>query len=187
MAHGCFNLFIKYDNFMGSQGGQSTPRAIGFSKYVVEVPNATYNYEIIKSTVDENQTSHVRMQQTYKNYPVWGATAVMHTPNRDQITGTAANSKSEVFYNGIIYQDLEADLKNTPNYIFGSAQANKALTESIQRFQEKNPIRTPIQQSKVSLMVYVDENSKAHWVYQVTFKAAPKMGLPANRFILLMH
>ncbi len=155
-----------------------------FSNSFVAMAATANNYEVISSAVDQNHTSHVRIQQTYKNYPVWGADAVMHIPNSDQ--GAKRHStlsvipKGEVTYNGIIYQDLAHDLNKTPDYIFGSAQADKALTESTQRYQQQTATQDTLTQSKASLIVYVDSDAKAHWSYLVTFKSTPKAGLPSK-------
>jgi pseudolysin len=149
---------------------------------LVMVPGM-YNYKIIHSTVDQNNTSHVRIQQTYQDYPVFGADAVMHVPDSERITTPAglhamlANPKSAVTYNGIVYQDLASDLGSAPKYIFESAQADKALAETTQRFQQQTTTLNPITESNVSLIVYVDDNSTAHWAYKVSFKSAPKKGV----------
>ena len=142
-----------------------------------------YNYKIINSTVDQNNTSHVRIQQTYQDYPVFGADAVMHVPDSGRITTPAAlhaqlaMPKTAVTYNGIIYQDLAGDLAGAPKYIFESAQADKALAQTTQRFQQQTTTRNPITQTNVNLIVYVDDNSTAHWAYQVAFKSAPPKGV----------
>jgi pseudolysin len=162
---------------------------LNLSTTFVAMPTDT-DYKVINSATDQNQTTHIRLQQTYKNYLVWGATAVMHVPNAGnaapvttltQLHATVAGGASDqVTYNGIIYQDLAGDLNNTPQYVFESAQADKLLAQSITRFQEQTATRYPITNSKATLVVYVDDHSKAHWAYLVTFKSEPKSGLPAR-------
>jgi pseudolysin len=162
---------------------------LSFSNMFIAIP-ADINYKVINSAVDQNQTTHVRIQQTFKNHPVWGAAAVMHIRNANntarvtslaQLHATVASTAAaQVTYNGTIYQDLAGDLNNTPQYALESVQGDKLLAQSITRYQDQSMTRYPITDSKATLMVYVDDKAKAHWAYHVTFKSTPKMGLPAR-------
>src|SRR5580704_4144586 len=87
-----------------------------------------------KRSVDFNNTLHIRMQQTYMSYPVWGADSVIHVPNAGEdksvVISNAALHK-DTHMNGMYYEDLINDLKNTSKKVFGSAQAKEALQKAI--------------------------------------------------------
>lgn len=127
----------------------------------------------LSSSVDFNQTEHVRIVQTYAGYPVWGADAVVHAPHghKDSITKIMAGNNSAVTMNGTMYQDLNQDLHNSPAFIFSSEQANKALQKLIQSYEKKTVGKVDIKDSKSNLIVFVDKNKKAHWAYLVEFYA----------------
>jgi pseudolysin len=144
-------------------------------------------FQQTSSAVDFNQTLHVRIQQTYKDYPVWAADAVLHMPKGSKINGDNAfrtmmqNIKgNNVSMNGVVYQDLTSDLASAPAYVFTSAQADKALQQARALYQKTSGLKQSVTGSKSNLMVYVDENNKAHWAFLVSFESAPAKGLPAK-------
>src|SRR3990167_9022564 len=74
----------------------------------------------LRRTVDQNRTTHIRVQQTHNGIPVWGADAVVHMPAspvgvrslRNAASGPQVAPGSSM--NGVIYQQLDADLKDAP-------------------------------------------------------------------------
>ncbi len=141
-------------------------------------PNSNVSMNEINRSIDFRHTLHVRVQEMYQGYRVWGADAVIHIPNGEK-TGksfagivSAANS-SNSFMNGTIYQDLNADLANTPAFVFGQAQAQKAVNSAIDAYQHKMGGKPEIKNQQSELIVYVDENNKAHWAYKINFYAEP--------------
>jgi len=120
------------------------------------------NINLIETSrvVDANKMLHIRVQETYAGYKVWGADAVMHIPHTRNQT-LAKNT----YMNGIVYQNIRADLPKMPNHL----QAQKALEKAIDQYQHKIGLKTNVQEQKNELMVYVDENNKAHWAYKTSF------------------
>lgn len=114
----------------------------------------------ISSKVDLNQTTHVRVQQTFRGYTVLGADGVVHVAK-----GNGFNSAANTM-NGTIYQNLNADLQSAPEYIFTAAQAEKAKQTAILLYEKQNG-KVVIKNSKTDLVVFVDKNNKAHWAFAV--------------------
>src|SRR5437868_3829924 len=86
------------------------------------------NINVIETSraVDVNQTLHVRIQETYAGYPVWGADGVMHISNAKD-NKAAANT----YMNGVMYKNIKADLAGTSKIVFTAAQAEKALAVAV--------------------------------------------------------
>ena len=152
---------------------------------VMRFLSADSSFQQISSAVDFNQTLHVRVQETYKGYPVWTGDAVVHVPHGGSMAGKNAmhsimqgGKNTHTTMNGVVYEELAPDLANTPAYVFTPAQAEKAVQFATESYQKKSGIKAAVTQPKSSLMVYVDENNKAHWAYLVSFETAPAQGLP---------
>lgn len=130
------------------------------------------------SRVDFNQTTHIRVQETYAGYPVWGSDAVVHVPHNPHASLAHLSAGSSM--NGMIYQNLNADLNNTPAYVFNAQQADKALQQATQLYEKNTGIKKfDTNKAKKDLMVYVDKNNKAHWAFFVSFLAESTDGMPA--------
>lgn len=137
---------------------------------------ATTAIKEISRDTDKNATTHIRIQETFANYPVWGGDAVLHVPHGSN--KSFANLNASTTMNGIVYQDLQADLANTPAYVFEAAQINKALQHAAQLYQQKTGIKQfDLAHAKKNLIVYVDKNNKAHWAYFVSFLATSPRGI----------
>lgn len=122
-------------------------------------------------TLDATQTLHVRLQQMYLGYPVYGADAVMHIPhasNKKMMLDTARVNQ-KIVMNGTFYKNINADLANKSNLSFAQSAGQQVLDKAIYQYQHQIGMKVPVQQSKKQLLVYVDENNKAHWAYKVTF------------------
>jgi pseudolysin len=145
----------------------------------------------IKSDIDFTHTTHVRFQQTYRGYPVWGGDAVLHVPNGGLVDSDNSFRKllaiksSQATMNGVIYQNLPADLDGVPAYIFNVAQADKALQQAIQLHHTKGATQHAITENKTRLMVYVDQDNIAHWAFYLTFVDAGFSGLPQKPTYIL--
>ncbi len=136
----------------------------------------------LTSSADFNQTTHVRVQETYAGYPVWGSDAVVHIPqgHSKSLAALAARKEpSDVTMSGTVFQGLSEDLTHAPAYLFQPAQADKALQQATYLFQSKKAMKYQISQSQSSMMIYVDKNNKAHWAYLISFFADPQKGMPA--------
>lgn len=131
--------------------------------------------EVSRST-DFNHTMHVRIKQTYQDYPVWGGDGVVHIPEakqRAKLALSAAVTPASTM-NGVVYQNLANDLSNTPAYVFNQSQAQKAVQQAISAYQQKTGSKSPVSREKSDLMVFVDKNNKAHWVFHVSFDVPAK-------------
>lgn len=131
----------------------------------------------IRRAVDFNKTLHVRVMETYKGYPVIGGDSVVHIPSAGNTKAALANLiNANSTINGKVFKNLETDLINTPAYIFNKEQADKALQQMITAYQQKVGAKPEISDQESKLMVYVDDNHKAHWVFRVNFYAEPVNG-----------
>lgn len=124
---------------------------------------AESNLQTISRAKDFNKTTHVRLKQTFQGYPVWGGDVVMHYPTVGKAT-----------QNGVIWEGLSADLVNTPASIFKADEAGRVLKHVIGLFQSKTGLKDKATDSKSQLMVYVDDDNRAHWAYLVSFLVKPK-------------
>lgn len=134
------------------------------------------NTKQLSSTVDLNKTKHIRIQQMYQGHPIWGADAVVHIPNG--VNATLASMSANSSMNGIFYRDIANDIANTPAYALTAVQADKALQQATQLFQRATGIKSTIQRPDATLMVYVDAENKAHWVYRINFVVEPAGVMP---------
>lgn len=123
----------------------------------------------INRSSDQNRTLHVRVQQTYLGYSVWGADAVIHIPQGDKagknisdVIATVQANKGSM--NGTIYQNIQHDLPSAPT---DASQA--AVNAAIGLFQGNTGVKTAPQQIQSQLIVYLDKNNKAHWAYHISF------------------
>lgn len=130
------------------------------------------------SNVDFNQTKHIRIKQTYAGYPVWGSDAVVHIPHGNHVSLNHLTPDASM--NGLLYQGIKEDLANSPNYVFSSIQADKALQQAVELYQKKTGINQYDKATaKKTLMVYIDKSNKAHWVYYISFLSTNQHGAPA--------
>lgn len=135
--------------------------------------------------VDLKQTTHIRIQQNYLGYPVWGAEGVIHVPKGGKTTLTGEMSPSTSM-NGTVYRDLEGDLAKTPSFVFTPAQGEKALQHAANLFQKKmGQMQMDLQHATKNLIVYIDQDHKAHWAFLIKFIAQDaKEGLSVPTYIL---
>jgi len=146
----------------------------------------------LSRNVDFKKTLHVRIQETYSGYTVWGADAVVHIPNgaktpKSLTAVSAAVKSSNGFMNGIVYQDINADLAKTPASVFSQGQAQSALLTAIGNYQQKVGGKPEIKDQQSNLMVFIDKDNKAHWAYKVGFHAAPvKANDRPSRMVFIM-
>lgn len=138
--------------------------------------------------VDMKRTTHVRVQQTYAGYPVWGADAVIHIPAGAKtgmgLTGIASSANSA---DGTLYQDLNVDLGQSATQVLTPAAANKALHHAVSLYQEKAGHQAVINHEQTEPVVFVDQSNKAHWAYKVSFNAKNdrRGALPAKPVYLI--
>lgn len=99
---------------------------------------------------DIKQIKHTRLQQEYLGIPIFGAQAIFHNKNNQLLR-----------MNGTIYTNLEKDLGKIPPY--NQHLADNIMQTFILPWQDKN-----IQEQQISPIIFIDNNSKAHFAYKVT-------------------
>lgn len=131
------------------------------------------NLKYLNTSTDMQHQTHVRMQETFSGYPVWGADVIIHTSQTDNtsLNGLMANPNATV--NGVLYQDLNKDLNEKPS----DAQANKALDQAINLYFKNKSGNQSVREKKSELMVFIDTKNKAHWAYLVSFEVQPEKGM----------
>ncbi|OGT59052.1 MAG: hypothetical protein A3F14_04075 [Gammaproteobacteria bacterium RIFCSPHIGHO2_12_FULL_43_28] len=143
-----------------------------------EVSSQQIKFDEISRSIDFNKTTHVRIQQRYAGYKVWGADAVVHIPQGGHSFKTMndvlnAAKSNNGFMNGTVYQNLKADLDQAPKTIFTKAAAKKATETGIESFQHEIGGKVAPQEISNELVVYIDKNNKAHWAFKVNFYVDP--------------
>lgn len=146
----------------------------------------------IRRSVDFKHTLHVRLQEMYNGYPVWGGDAIVHIPQGAK-TGkninhviSAANQQHGSL-DGTFYQNIADDLAATPATALSESQANKAMQQALDLYQHKAGGVKGVKDKNKTLIVFVDANHKAHYAYKVSFYADPiKQGaIPAKPVYIL--
>lgn len=139
--------------------------------------NAVSINEVGRS-IDFNQTLHIRVQETYAGVSIFGGDAIVHIPQgantaKGLTSAISAAKNNNGSMDGVVYQDLTADLANAPAAIHTQEQADKSIEYAINLYQSQVHGKPDITAQQSKLIVYIDDNSKAHWAYQVTFNASP--------------
>lgn len=83
------------------------------------------------------------------------------------------------------YAYLQKSLCNTPKFVFTPLQARKALQNAIHSYQIKHIVKQKISNPESELMIYVDKNQKAHWVFLVSFLVESKHTVKATPTYIL--
>jgi len=139
---------------------------------------------------DSKKNLHIRLQESYAGYPVWGGDVVVHVPQdpktrspqvlATQTWNTIVDQAAKGSMNGILYKDLDWDLQDTPTYIFEQTRADQVLSQAITHYQQEVGYSGKIAEKQARLMVYVDKEQKAHWAYFIQFVQEPAKGIPAK-------
>ncbi len=129
---------------------------------------ATDSLQFVKQRTDNNKVTHVRMQQQYAGFPVFGGYAIMHSMNTAKMLN---NAKSDVQMNGVVYQGLQAEL-GQPKAAFVK-NASVALQQFKAQYANKH-----VSEEQVTPMVYIDEQHKAHWAYKVSVFVTHEDNIP---------
>ncbi|MHB1948032.1 MAG: M4 family metallopeptidase [Gammaproteobacteria bacterium] len=143
---------------------------------LLSTPTAANHFQFkeLQRELDFKKMLHIRIQQTYSGYPVWGGDAIVHVKEGEKYSAIPLQNSfitdSRASLNGIMYQDLQSDLTRVPQAVFSSAQAQKALDKAVKSYQEQVHKKLQADDQKTQLMVYVDDHNKAHWAYLISFK-----------------
>lgn len=114
--------------------------------------------QFVKQRTDNNKVIHIRMQQEYAGFPVFGGYAILHSPlSAERLVLTHA----DVPMSGTVYQGLAAEL-GQPDASF-AADAATVLTHFKDAYADKE-----LSEEQVTAMVYIDDKNQAHWAYKVS-------------------
>ncbi|TAL62459.1 MAG: peptidase M4 family protein [Legionella sp.] len=134
-------------------------------KFSLDLPGAakasvvsTDSLQFIRQHTDGNRVTHVRMQQLYSGFPVFGGYAIMHSQHSAKLL---SNAQSGVKMNGTVYQGLHNEL-GQPKASFVK-NAAVALTQFKSQYANKD-----LSEEQVTPMVYIDSKHQAHWAYKVS-------------------
>lgn len=129
------------------------------------------NFLYLEQHYDAQQTEHIRVQQQYKGFPVFGGYAVFH---RKHLPGFAPT----VHMNGNMYLKLHQDLGNCPPKFVANA------SQKLQIYRQLFPLDQIIDQS-IQAIVYVDGQNKAHWAYQIQLYLQFNDKLPSQPTVII--
>lgn len=141
-----------------------------FSDALVASPVSDNSLRFINQHTDANHITHVRMQQEYAGFPVFGGFAIIHSHH-------SANALLHGIHpvnmkmSGAVYNDLKTDLGEPDLLYLATAQT------ALQQFKSKR-ISQRIIEEYVTPMIYLDENSRAFWAYKVSVLIQPNDGIP---------
>jgi len=125
--------------------------------------------KVLKQHVDKNKVSHVRMQQQYKGFNVFGGYAITHSTNT--ANSLLATQGAQARMNGVVYNGLDSELGAPAADFVKNGQV--ALQQLKEQFKGK-----VLTQDSVTPMVYIDAQNKAHWAYQVSVLVAHPDRIP---------
>jgi len=115
--------------------------------------------QFIKQRMDKKKVSHIRMQQHYQGVPVFGGYAIAHS--KQPARGLMAAAASQVKLTGKVYKELGTELGVAPKGF--QANAQKALEQFRAQYSAY-----ATSEAKVTPMVFMDDDNKAHWAYKVS-------------------
>lgn len=123
---------------------------------------ATNALRFMSQHTDNRQITHLRMQQEYAGFPVFGGNVVLHR-----------RAQQILSLNGSIYQGLQDELgQPEPTFV---SQGKIVLEQFITQYK---PDEVKIKQ--VIPMVYIDEQAHAFWAYKVNAFIEPTDAPPSR-------
>ena len=114
----------------------------------------------VSQSRDFNHISHVRMQQYYAGFLVFGGFAIIHGSSKAQ---TLSNPQAKAAITGTLYPHLEDDLPPIDPQFEHNAQL--ALETLKANYSSKY-----LKGAQVRPIVYLDWQQKAHWAYKVSIQ-----------------
>lgn len=122
----------------------------------------------ISQHTDGNKITHVRAQQYYENFPVYGGYAIMHSSHTAH---GLTSAPADVQMSGVLYNDLVSDLGKAPASFVQNA--DKVLAQFTSQYVGKE-----LSEEHITPMIYIDPQHQAHWVYKVTVLIAHTDRIP---------
>ncbi|MDR3492536.1 MAG: M4 family metallopeptidase [Gammaproteobacteria bacterium] len=138
----------------------------------------------VSSNKDFNGVTHIRLQQFYAGYPVWGGDFIAHIPRGLSVKSindlTTPALSSHVTYNGNVYEELQRELGAVPANVLTDTAMNKAKQAAIQLFEKKLGSKNSPSETLEKLIIFIDKHNKAHWSYFISFNTIDKNNIPAQ-------
>lgn len=128
------------------------------------------SFQMISQRVDEKHIAHIRMQQTYHTFLVFGGYGILHSQANPK---TFLKTHRPVKMTGVMFQNLESEL-GLPDTFF-VANGKKALQQFKQSYSAK-----AVTQEQVIPMVYIDETNHAFWAYKVSLVVQNDHDIPSH-------
>jgi len=119
---------------------------------------ANDSLSFVKEHTDGNKVTHVRMQQQYAGFPVFGGYAIFHSKNTAK---SLLLAQSNVLMNGVVYQGLDTELGQP------DASFVKNSDRVLQQFKAKYA-NNDLSDEQAIPMIYIDDKHQAHWAYKVS-------------------
>lgn len=145
--------------------------------------NDSLNYHQTSTHLDQNNVSHIRLQQTWAGYPVWGGDAILHVPHQTNhpapFTTLLAHPTEGTRITGTAYLKLQTDLISPPSNLFTPAHSEQVLQKIIASYKQQMGTHLKIEGQSIKGMVYVDKTNKAHWAWFIQFKTHSQNHPPA--------
>jgi pseudolysin len=127
-------------------------------KSLSKTVSATNRLHFLSQHTDARHMNHVRMQQEYAGFPVFGGYAIIHSKSSAQ---TLPGMSPDAQMNGTVYEGLQAEL-GLPAPSFAS-QGTVVLQDFKAAYSAEQ-----LSEEQVVPMVYIDEQNHAHWAYKVS-------------------
>ena len=124
--------------------------------------------QFVSQHQDAQHISHVRIQQHYLGFPVFGGYGILHSKAS---FATLLQDKQAVNMTGKIFRGLETEL--------GQPDASFLERGALALEQFKATYKQDlISEEQVMPMVYIDEMQRAFWAYKISFRVTPQDGIP---------
>lgn len=133
-------------------------------RHATRIPGNSLRF--ISQRTDINHITHIRLQQEYAGFPVFGGFAIIH-----RLDNTLLQRTHPVRMSGAVYNGLNTELGD-PTPMF-QAKAVMALKQFKAKFTSKH-----ILEEDVTPMIYVNENNQAFWAYKVSLLVQPENAIP---------
>ncbi len=114
--------------------------------------------QFLREHIDKNKITHARFQQYYYGVKVFGGHAILHGKAKDKLSFLGGKPSR---MNGRLYTNLAEEL-DTP-----SKDIYKKSKLALQSFSKSYADQALSEQS-VTPIVFIDDDNKAHWAYEVS-------------------
>lgn len=120
--------------------------------------SATDSLRWLRQDVDRKKVTHIRLQQYYAGFPVFGGYAIMHSTTNPALK---AAHLSDVHMNGVVYRGLKAELGQPKSSLQQHAQ-------TVLREFKKHYAQQRVGEERIAPVIYIDKKHQAHWAYKVS-------------------